>query len=75
MLGGGTNVGISSELWAFEIKDSKVRPTQWTLVDQKGETPPAMSGFAYASYVENGKLKFAVCKGLALTEQVNDVFM
>jgi hypothetical protein len=75
MFGGGTNIGYSNEMWAFDIEEFEVRCSQWTKVPQLGAVPPAMAGFAFTSYTEGGKLKFAVSKGTALMTQTNDVFM
>jgi hypothetical protein len=75
MFGGGTSIGNSNEMWAFDIDEYTVTLTQWTKVAQTGAVPPPIAGFAFTSYVVSGKLKFVICKGLSLVQQTNDVFM
>jgi hypothetical protein len=62
-------------MWALSLESLLVSSKQWSEISQGGDKPPGVSAFAYHSYSVSGKLKFAVCRGVSLYEDLKHVYL
>mmetsp|Transcript_2028 Transcript_2028/g.4613 ORF Transcript_2028/g.4613 Transcript_2028/m.4613 type:complete len:1061 (-) Transcript_2028:540-3722(-) len=70
LFGGESDLGILGDMWALSLKSYL-----WTEVEQGGDPPPAVASFAYSSYIENQKIKFAISRGITFETALEDVYI
>lgn len=75
VFGGESNLGVLNDMWALSLETFTVKYRQWTEIATSGIKPFGVNSFAYTTYLDNGKLKFAIVRGTGLYEVLLGVYM